>query len=32
MILSCFVSSVGDAVFGIAILALVLTKNDYLDE
>lgn len=32
MILACFASFVGGTVFGIAILALVSTKNDHLDE
>ena len=32
MIIACFASFVGGTVFGIAILALVSTKNDYLDE
>lgn len=29
---SCSISFVGDASFGVAILALVSTKNNHLDE
>lgn len=32
MILACFASFVGGTVFGIAVLALVSSKNDHLDE